>query len=349
MKALKQFYNSAVAPKITNNNYEGEVKDKSTKLNVLTFKKVALKAYSGANMTADDLEESNSILLTNQSRAFYFKVKTTDKLASFIKNPEGTVLEQVLNAHVEEVDTFVLGFYADAGAGSNYGTDYTTGTVTVDVTTGAVTGSGTTFTSGMVGKSFKATGHTKWYRVKSQSSATAIVIENDSDDETSAYDGGAITAGATYTIQAVSAIQTTASTIYGQFVKMGKMLDKNKIPKLGRTATINSDILEVLLQSDKLTQAVESQVSTTITNAKIGRVAGFDIYVSEQCDGDGVTGVHCVFSHPIGITFAESLTENQVENDIIGNFGKAYKGLWVYGAKVADVNRGAIAHAWLKL
>jgi hypothetical protein len=349
LKALKQFYADSVAPMITNNNYEGEVKDKSTKLNVLTIKKVALKTYSGSNLTPDDLEESNCQLTTDQQRAFYYKIKTTDKLKSYLKNPEGTVLEQVLNEHKEEVDAFVLGFYSDAAAGSNYGTDYTTGTVAVTATTGAVVGSGTTFTAGMVGKSFKAAGQSKFYRVKTFTDATNIVIEDDSDDETSAYTGGAITAGATYVIQAVSAIQVTDATVYNVFTKMKTMLNKKKIPAKGRFAVVNSDIAEVLLNSTKLTQAVESQVDQTIRNGKIGRVAGFDVYESEQCAGDGVTGVHCLFGHPLGITFAEALTENEIEEQLIGNFGKAHKGLWVYGAKVADVNRSALAHAWLKL
>lgn len=70
--------------------------------------------------------------------------------------------------------------------------NYSTGTVTVTAVTGAVAGSGTTFTSAMVGKGFKADGHTTWYRVKSFAVATSIVIEDDKDDVTSAYTGGAI-------------------------------------------------------------------------------------------------------------------------------------------------------------
>src|ERR1022692_2880092 len=37
-------------------------------------------------------------------------------------------------------------------------------TTIASTSTGAVAGSGTTFTSAMVGRGFKATGHTKWYR-----------------------------------------------------------------------------------------------------------------------------------------------------------------------------------------
>ena len=110
------------------------------------------------------------------------------------------------------------------------GTDYTTGTVTVTTGTGAVTGSGTTFTAAMVGLGFKAAGHTSWYRIKTYTSATAIVIEDDKDDEASAYTGGAIGAGATYTIEAVSAITVTKSTIFDYIVDLKTKLDQREIP-----------------------------------------------------------------------------------------------------------------------
>ncbi len=37
-----------------------------------------------------------------------------------------------------------------------------------------------------------------------------------------------------------------------------------------------------------------------------------------------------------------------MEEDLIGNFGSAYKDLFVYGAKVADERRKFGAHAFVK-
>ncbi len=105
-------------------------------------------------------------------------------------------MDQLALERKKNVDAFILGFYTNIAAGQRVGTDYTTGTVTIDVS-GNVTGSGTTFTSAMVGKGFKATGHSKWYRVVTFTSATSIVIQNDTYDDVATYDGGVIT-GATY-------------------------------------------------------------------------------------------------------------------------------------------------------
>src|SRR5438045_3907255 len=107
------------------------------------------------------------------------------------------------------MDKFAFGLYTKVGAGNRVGTDYTIGTVTIDAS-GNVTGSGTTFTAGMVGRGFKATGHTKYYRVKTFTNTTTIVIEDDLDDVVSQYTGGAIT-GATYLVEAPTALALTTS------------------------------------------------------------------------------------------------------------------------------------------
>ncbi len=178
-KAEEIFYANSISADITNQDYEGEIRDKFSILNILTFGKILTHTYTGANMTVDDLTESSGQLVTDQAKDIYFRVKSYDKFRSYVKNPDSTVMTQTANELKKVVDTFVLGFWADVAAGNRIGTDYTTGTVTVDAVTGAVTGSGTTFVAGMVGKGFKATGHTVWYRVKTFTSTTSIVIEDD--------------------------------------------------------------------------------------------------------------------------------------------------------------------------
>jgi hypothetical protein len=111
-------------------------------------------------MTPDNLTESNCQLVTNQAKYFYFKVKDWDTFRSYIKNPESTIVEQVGNEIKKVIDTFILTFHADVGAGNRVGTDFSTGTVTVVAGTGEVTHSATGFTADMVGKGFKAVGHT---------------------------------------------------------------------------------------------------------------------------------------------------------------------------------------------
>src|SRR3954462_9544667 len=91
-KALQIYYSGSIAEEMVNNDYEGEVKEKGSIVNVLTFGAITEHDYTGADMTADDLTESNGQLVTNQAKYFYFTVKSWDKFRSYIKNPEGTIV-----------------------------------------------------------------------------------------------------------------------------------------------------------------------------------------------------------------------------------------------------------------
>jgi hypothetical protein len=362
-QALRIFYMKSVSDAITNSDYEGEIKDKSSILNVLTFGKLTAQDYSGSPMTAQSLTESSAQLVTNQAKYFYFQVKDWDTFRSYVKNPENTIVEQVGNEIKKVVDTFVLTFWGDVAAGNRIGTDYTTGTVEVTATTGAVVGTGTTFTSAMVGKPFKATGQSKWYRVKTYTNATNIVIENDVDDlgfadpftgapvTVGGYDGGAIAAGATYTVQAATALTVTKSTIFQYMTQAAQILTDSEIPYDNRWMVVPARIASLIRQAPEfISQGTESGRMTVLNGMLSGQFAGFNVYeVSEdRIDGDNTNGYHCLGGHKSAICFAMGLTRNQVEQDIIGNFGKAYKSLYVYGAKVADERRKALVELFIK-
>lgn len=346
-QALRIYYQTAVAEMITNQDYEGEIRDRASRLNILTFDKLTTKDYTGANLTADDITESNAQLNTDQQKAFYYKIRSLDKFKSYIKNPEGTLSEQAGLELKKVIDTFVLGFWADVAAGNRVGTDYTTGTVTVDVTTGAVTGSGTTFTAAMVGKGFKAAGHTIWYRVKTYTSATAIVIEDDKDDTTSAYTGGAIGAGATYTIEAATPVQVTKSTVYAQLNSARQKLDDQEIPSENRFVVVPPYVASMIRQAPEYIPAVDRAYDEVVNRGLVGSLAGLTVYMSARVIGDSVSGWHVLAGHKSGITYAMGFVENGIE-DLIGNFGKAYKSLNVYGGKVVDERRKALSELFLK-
>jgi hypothetical protein len=258
-------------------------------------------------------------------------------------------MDQITGLLRESVDAFVLGFYTDVAAGNRVGTSYTTGTVTVDVTTGVVTGSGTTFTAAMVGRGFKALGHTQWYRVKTYNSATSIVIEDDFDDLTSAYTGGAIGAGATYEIEAVTAVQVTKSNIYSKIEELNVKLNDRKIPRENRWLVLPTAIASLVRQAPEYIPAVQSALDEVVKRGLITEMAGFKLYESVQFTGNSSDGWHVLGGHTSAITFGMAMTETEIEEQLIGNFGKAYKGLNVYGAKVVDERRKALVEGFFKL
>ena len=342
--AVEKFFETAVTPMVTNDEYEGQIKDKASRLNILTFSETqGLQTYTGADLTLGEVNEVEATLVTDQQKAYYFKVKSIDVFKSYVKDPQSTLMVEKGGQLQEAIDTYVLGLaHSDAAAGNRGGTNYTTGTVEVTVTTGAVAGSGTTFTAAMVGLGFKAAGHSVWYRVKTYTSATAIVIEDDKDDATSAYTGGAISAGATYIIEAATAVTIdTDGEAYGAILVLKQKLDATKTPKAGRWAVVNSYFMQKLLAESVIVRDTEQGENRT-TNGFVKRIAGFDLFENEQVAGNTTTGFWAVAGHKSAITFAMAFTETGIE-DLQGNFGKAYKGLNVYGAKVVDERRKNLA------
>ena len=338
---LKIYFERAVTEQITNQEWEGtHSQGGADRVNVITFDALSLKTYSGSALTADTPQESEGTMLLDQKKAYYFKIQSWQKFISYVGDPSSELIQTAGKTLAETVDAYVLGLYADVGAGNRVGTDYTTGTVAVTATTGAVAGTGTTFTSAMVGRGFKADGHSTWYRVKTFTSTTVIVIEDDSDDETSAYTGGTIAATATYTVEAATMLQVTKATIYAYIVALKTKLDQAKIPASDRNLVVPSEIAALLLQAPELIPAVPTAYEEVVKRGLLGMISGFTVYQSEQVAGDNTDGYRVLGIHKSWMAFAMAFKESGTE-DLIGDFGSAYKGLNVYGAKVFDERRKA--------
>jgi len=344
-KLLAEMYDKSLVDAIVNRDYQGEINGVGSKLNILNIARISEKTYTGANLTADDLYENNAELVIDTYKSFYWKEKTLDNWLSYIKDPHSTVVAQKADERNKNIDSFVLGKYADVGAGNRVGTNYTTGDVTVTAVTGAVAGNGTTFTSAMVGKGFKAVGHTKWYRVKSYASATSIVIEDDLDDATSAYTGGAIAGGSGYIIEANTAVSITTSNLLQQVANLKQKLDEvekyglNSVPDTDRFLVVPPEFENTLVRATGVALHVPAVYEELVKKGFLTELLGFKIFKSNRLTGNNTSGYHIIGGHSNWMTFAEKLLEANIEEDLIGNFGSAYKDLFVYGAKVADSRR----------
>jgi hypothetical protein len=344
-KLMLEMYDKSLLDQIVNRDYQGEINAVGSKLNILNFDRVSEKTYTGADLTADDLTENNAQLTINQYKSFYWKEKTLDNWLSYIKDPHPTIVGQVANERRKNMDDFVFDLYPDVAAGNRVGTDYTTGTVGVAATTGVVTGSGTTFTAAMVGRGFKATGHTKWYRIKTYTSATSITIEDDKDDITSAYTGGAITAGATYTIEANTAVSITTSNLLQKIADLKQKLDKaeanghSTVPDEDRWLVVPPEFENTLVRASGVALHVPAVYEELVKRGFITELLGFKVFKSNRLTGDNTDGYRILGGHPKWVTFAEKVLDARMEEDLIGNFGTAYKDLFVYGAKVTDERR----------
>lgn len=344
-KVMQFVYDRDLLNEITNRNYEGEINGIGSKLNILDFSKLSEKTYADTALSADSLTENNGQLVINQYKSFYWKEKTLARWLSYIKNPHPYIVSQVGSERSKNMETYVLGLYADIGAGNRVGTSETTGTVTVDVTTGLVTGDGTTFTAAMVGKGFKADGHTTWYRVKTFTNTTSIVIEDDLDDVDSAYTGGAIAATATFEVEAATKITITAANILAKVALLKQKLDlaeKNgysAVPDSDRFLIVPPEFFTVLTQGTGVALHVDEAFQALVKKGYMGELQGFKLFKSNRLTGNNTDGYHCIAGHQNWMTFAEKVLDARMEEDIIGDFGTAYKDLFVYGAKVKDIMR----------
>lgn len=351
-KVMLEMYDKSLADFIVNREFEGQINAIGSKLNILNFDRLSEKTYTGSNLTADDLTENNSALVIDQYKSFYWKEKTIDNWISYVKNPHATIVEQVANERNKNIDAYILGFYGDVAAGNRVGADYDTGTVTVDAVTGAVTGSGTTFTAGMVGRGFKATGHTRWYRVKTFTDTTHIVIEDDKDDATSAYTGGAIGAGATYIVEANTALQITTSNLLQYVGALRLKLDKaesnghSSVPDDGRFLVVPPEFQNLVIRASGVALHVPDVYNDLVQKGYLGMLDGFNVFMSNRLTGDNTNGYRVIAGHRNWMTFAEKTLQARIEEDLIGNFGVAYKDLFVYGAKVTDSRRGFAAEGY---
>lgn len=344
-KVMQYVYDNNLLDTIVNRNYEGEINGVGSKLNILDFAKISEKTYADAALTADTLSENNGQLIIDQYKSFYWKEKTLAKWLSYIKNPHPYIVTQVGNERSKNMDEFVLALYADVGAGNRIGTSATTGTVTVDVTTGQVTGAGTTFTADMVGRGFKALGHTSWYRVKTFNSTTDIIIEDDLDDTATAYTGGAIAGGATFEVEAADPLAITTANILNTVANARERLNlaeangHSAVPDSDRFLIAPPEFFTTLTQGTGIVLHVDEAYQDLVKKGYMGMLQGFKLFMSNRLSGDNTDGYHLIFGHKNWVTFAEKVLDARMEEDLIGDFGTAYKDLFVYGAKVKDIMR----------
>lgn len=292
----------------------------------------------GTALTKGALSDTEASLIPNQRKGYYFEIDDVNEFEDYCDDLKDNILDQKVNELYEAIDAYVLALYTDVASGNRVGVDLV-GTMTVSAA-GAATG--TSFVAACAGRGIKFTAAgTMWYRVLSYDSATALTLEDDKDDESTHFDAGAQAANTAYRIEAVTPVEVTKTNIYAKIVALRTKLDAVKAPKANRWLVVNSSVAGLLLQSAELIPAVATAYEEVVKNGNIGRIAGFDVYESEQISGtdSSTAGLHILAGHISWMTFASAFVASTIEEDLPGEFGKAYKGLNCYGGKVIDVRR----------
>ena len=356
LKLVELLYNETIYTKVTNTDYEGTISKEGDRVTVRTLGKLTLSPYTKQmTLVAQNLTPVSEQLIIDQQYYFKFEVDDIDAL----QNDVDTINEYARTSKrdmSELLDNDILTYMVQNIDGDNAeGTAYATGTVAVAVTTGVVTGTGTTFTAKMVGGYFKAVGHSSHYIVVDYTSATVIKVADvgtvtgstgtygtDLELTGGSYSGGALTAGKAFNINAATAVAVSKSNIYAKIVALRTALGKKLTPKAGRFLVVNSEFEGILLQAPEFIPAVGKAYEDAVLGARIGGIAGFDVYCSELVFGDNTSGFYFLAGTRDYCAFALQIMKVNViaSSTNADSFVDTVKGLLVWGRKVFDGNRG---------
>ncbi len=127
-------------------------------------------------------------------------------------------------------------------------------------------------------------------------------------------------------------LTATSANIYSRVVDAATTLDTNNVPAEGRFLIVSPGIKNLLLNNSTFLTAS----SESVLNGAVGRVAGFDVLVSNSVAQVGTSPTrvqHCIAGHPIAWTFAQQIS-NIEGIRLEASFADGVRGLYTYGAKV---------------
>lgn len=153
-------------------------------------------------------------------------------------------------------------------------------------------------------------------------------------DTSDAFLLGKIAAGGSsdnYVGSSGSPVALTAANIYANIVALRTKLDKKNVPLTGRSIVVPPEAYALLLQDDRFAK-VDTLAPGTVVNGLVGRVAGFDVYESNN-----VTKASSTWLITAQVADATTYAEQIVKTEALrleNSFKDGVKGLHVYGAKV---------------
>lgn len=135
---------------------------------------------------------------------------------------------------------------------------------------------------------------------------------------------------------------------YKQLVDMGVVLTEANIPQEGRWAVLPAWYEGMLRKSSSFGANVASPAGQTIvTNGYIGRMAGFDLYVSNNVtdDGQSTKTYRIMFGTRQAITLAVQKQATMEAIRLQDSFADGVRGLLLYGGKVVRPSALGVLYA----
>ena len=122
---------------------------------------------------------------------------------------------------------------------------------------------------------------------------------------------------------------------YHQLVDMGTKLTVANVPQAGRWAVVPPWFEGMLRKNANfVANPASGSGESVVTNGLIGRVANFDIYVSNNVTDNGSGVYRCMFGSRMAISLAVQKQPQMEAIRLQDSFADGVRGLLLYGAKV---------------
>lgn len=126
-KVLEKTYQKAVAPAVTNSDYEGEFKKPGDRVNILSFlNDILLSDYAvGTDMSSETIIDAEDQLVVEKRKYYNFSLDRLENLFTYGQDiPENLILNSSMVLE-REIDRYVLGKWGEeAKAGNWVGVDF---------------------------------------------------------------------------------------------------------------------------------------------------------------------------------------------------------------------------------
>lgn len=121
-KVLRKFYEEAITPVITNNQYEGEIKEFGDRLRLLSFlHDIQTSDYTaGSDMGVQTLFDTSEELVINQQKYYNFAIDKVEELFTYGSDIADTLIDNSAKELQRVVDNFTFNKLAEGVAVGNW-------------------------------------------------------------------------------------------------------------------------------------------------------------------------------------------------------------------------------------
>ena len=314
------FRKNTVVGSITNSDYFGEISAMGDTVRIIKEPEITVKEYArGAQITPQDLDDEDFTLVVDKANYFAFKMDDIEEAHSHV-NFSQLASDRAAYRLADQYDQEVLGYlsgFKQSSISSLAGTANDT-----------VSGSKAVSTAG------------------SDELLTSMKLRKDSFGNITTSSAGDHSIPLAPRMGGATAQATATATPLQVIARMGRLLDTQFVDTQGRWLVLHPTFVEILKDEDsRLLNADFGESGGLRTGLTIGRIHGFDVYMSNNLPsvgtGPGTSGSAnqnsnfgvIVAGHSSAVATAEQINKTESYRDP-DSFADIVRGMHLYGRKI---------------